>query len=126
MESLVVVVSLTLTLVFIWILLSRPDPKKVPSLHLSPAVREMAADPARRSEAVEWWRRETGASRADALLAVELVAAEPLSNDVKAIAADPGRKIEAIKRVRDEAGVSLMAAKMVVEKYLANQGSTTS
>ena len=126
MESLVVVVSLTLTLVFIWILLSRPDLEKVTCINLSAGCREMARDPSRRAEAVELCHQETGASRSDATLAVELFVAGESSEAVWRLASQKGKKIPAIKLLREETGVSLLAAKISVEKYLANQGSTTS
>ncbi len=122
MEAWLAVVSLTLVLAFLWILFSRPDPEKTKQIHLSDSVKELASDPSRRSEAVEACRQESGVSKAEARLAVELFVAATFSKEVKVIAAQPARKIEAIKLLREQTGVSLMAAKMALEKYVVLPG----
>jgi hypothetical protein len=123
MKALVAIVSLTLVLAFLWILFSRPDPEKSKQIHLSDSVKDLASDPSRRSEAVEACRQESGASKAEARLAVELFVASALSEGVKEITAQPGRKVDAIKLLREKTGVSLMAAKMAVEKWMEDQRS---
>jgi ribosomal protein L7/L12 len=123
METIFTVIFLILALTIVAVLFSRPEPGSKKPIQLSDRVMEMAADPFRRSEAVKCCREETGASKSDALLAVELIVAATHSKEVKAIAAQPGRKIEAIKLLREETGISLKAAKMAVEKFVSGPGS---
>lgn len=126
METVSTVLVITLALTLIAVLVSRSGSGNSEPVQLSEQARQLAADPARRSEAVEWCRRETGASKADALLAVELFVASVLPREVKEIAAEPGGKIKAIKLLRDQTGISLLAAKMAVENFMADQDSRIS
>lgn len=119
-------VSLTWTLAFIGILLSRPDLEKVTSINLSARCREMARESSCKAEAVELCRQESGASTSDATLAVENFVAGDPGESVWQLPSRPGGKIPTIKLLREQTVIFLMAAKNVVEQCLASQGTTTS